>query len=43
MEDLAVQTLLDVNDDEHLVGILEGSKLSASILIDIAKRLTNTN
>ena len=43
MEKLDVQTLPVVNDDGHLAGILERSKLSASILIDIAERLGKTN
>ena len=39
MEELDVQSLPVINDEDHLVGILERSKLTASILIDISERL----
>ncbi len=39
MEELDVQTLPVIDEEDRLVGILERSKLSASILIDISERL----
>ena len=39
MEELDVQSLPVLNSEDRLVGILERSKLSASILIDISERL----
>ena len=43
MEKLDVQTLPVVDDEDRLVGILERSKLSASILIEISNQLEKLN